>query len=48
MRAVVIEEPGRAAVTEVPDPTPTADGVVVQVARCGLCGTDLQDRKSVV
>lgn len=41
MRAVVIEEPGRAAVTEVPDPTPTADGVVVQVARCGLCGTDL-------
>ncbi len=41
MRAVVIEEPGRAAVTRVPDPEPPAGHVVVQVTACGLCGTDL-------
>jgi threonine dehydrogenase-like Zn-dependent dehydrogenase len=28
-------------VAEVPDPSPAADGVVVQVAACGLCGSDV-------
>ncbi len=32
---------GRAVVTEVPDPTPGPAAVVVEVAACGLCGTDL-------
>ncbi|MFD0921583.1 zinc-dependent alcohol dehydrogenase family protein [Saccharopolyspora rosea] len=41
MRAVLIEGPGRAAVTEVPDPRPEAGEVLVRVAACGLCGTDV-------
>ncbi|WP_037570618.1 zinc-dependent alcohol dehydrogenase family protein [Phaeacidiphilus oryzae] len=41
MRAVVIDKPGRVRVTEVPDPTPAAGQVVVEVAACGVCGTDL-------
>ncbi|SEQ57606.1 2-desacetyl-2-hydroxyethyl bacteriochlorophyllide A dehydrogenase [Streptomyces sp. yr375] len=41
MKAAVIESEGRAAVTEVPDPTPGPREVVVEVAACGLCGTDL-------
>jgi (R,R)-butanediol dehydrogenase/meso-butanediol dehydrogenase/diacetyl reductase len=30
-----------AEVTEAPDPTPPADEVVVEVAACGLCGSDV-------
>lgn len=41
MKAAVIESVGRAVVTEVPDPTPDTREVVVEVAACGLCGTDL-------
>ncbi|GLX48057.1 alcohol dehydrogenase [Streptomyces hygroscopicus subsp. hygroscopicus] len=41
MRAAVIESVGRAVVTEVPDPVPGPREVVVEVAACGLCGTDL-------
>ena len=41
MRAAVIESVGRAVVAEVPDPTPGPREVVVEVAACGLCGTDL-------
>ncbi|MER6469819.1 zinc-dependent alcohol dehydrogenase family protein [Streptomyces collinus] len=41
MRAAVIESVGRAVVTEVPDPTPGPRDVVVEIAACGLCGTDL-------
>ncbi|NJQ02134.1 zinc-dependent alcohol dehydrogenase family protein [Streptomyces zingiberis] len=41
MRAAVIESPGKAVLTTVPDPTPGPGEVVVQVAACGLCGTDL-------
>ncbi|MDX3450608.1 zinc-dependent alcohol dehydrogenase family protein [Streptomyces sp. ME02-8801-2C] len=41
MKAAVIESVGKAVVTEVPDPTPGPREVVVQVAACGLCGTDL-------
>ncbi|MEU4171530.1 zinc-dependent alcohol dehydrogenase family protein [Streptomyces sp. NPDC026665] len=41
MKAAVIESVGRAVVAEVPDPTPDAREVVVEVAACGLCGTDL-------
>ena len=39
--AVVIQEPGRVEVTEVPDPAPGPRDVVVRVAGCGICGTDL-------
>ncbi|MFI6935568.1 zinc-dependent alcohol dehydrogenase family protein [Streptomyces sp. NPDC050287] len=41
MKAAVIEAPGKVNVTTVPDPTPGPREVVVDVAACGLCGTDL-------
>ncbi|TSB32391.1 zinc-dependent alcohol dehydrogenase family protein [Streptomyces benahoarensis] len=44
MRALVVTEPGTLdgiAVTEVPDPRPGAGEVLVRVASCGLCGTDM-------
>jgi 2-desacetyl-2-hydroxyethyl bacteriochlorophyllide A dehydrogenase len=41
MRAVVWEEPGKVAVTEVADPAPGHGELVVQVGRCGICGTDV-------
>jgi 2-desacetyl-2-hydroxyethyl bacteriochlorophyllide A dehydrogenase len=41
MRAVSIEAPGKVSLITLPDPTPGPREVVVDVAACGLCGTDL-------
>ena len=41
MRAAVISGPGQVEVTTVPDATPGPREVVVAVAACGICGTDL-------
>ncbi|MGY0064444.1 zinc-dependent alcohol dehydrogenase family protein [Streptomyces sp. LZ34] len=41
MRAAVIEAPGKVTVATVPDPAPGPREVVIDVAACGLCGTDL-------
>ncbi|MFK8850572.1 zinc-dependent alcohol dehydrogenase family protein [Streptomyces sp. Ac-502] len=41
MKAAVISAPGRVEVTTVADPAPGPREVVVDVAGCGLCGTDL-------
>ncbi|WP_367134322.1 MULTISPECIES: zinc-dependent alcohol dehydrogenase family protein [Streptomyces] len=41
MRAVVIEAPGRIRLTTLSDPAPGPREVVVGVAACGICGTDL-------
>lgn len=41
MRAAVIEAPGKVTVATVADPAPGPREVVVDVAACGLCGTDL-------
>ncbi|MBE7189874.1 zinc-dependent alcohol dehydrogenase family protein [Jatrophihabitans endophyticus] len=41
MRAAVVKSVGEVAVETVDDPTPGPRDVVVQVAACGLCGTDL-------
>lgn len=42
MKAAVFKEIGRPLVIEdVPDLTPAEDEVVVQVGRCGICGSDL-------
>lgn len=41
MLAAVIEAPDRVAVRDVPDPTPADGEVVIEVAGCGICGTDL-------
>ena len=41
MKAAVISAPGEVAVETVDDPAPGPSDVVVRVAACGLCGTDL-------
>lgn len=41
MRAAVITAPGQVEVATMPDPTPGRRDVVVSVAGCGICGTDL-------
>lgn len=41
MKAAVVTGPNVIEITTVPDPSPAADGVVVEVAATGLCGTDL-------
>jgi alcohol dehydrogenase, propanol-preferring len=42
MRAVVLDEPGRLAEREVPDPVAGEGDVIVEVGACGVCRTDLQ------
>lgn len=41
MKAVVISSPGVVGIESVDDPAPGPGEVVVKVAACGLCGTDL-------
>ncbi len=41
VNAVVVTAPGQWAVSDVPDPVPGPGEVVVEVERCGVCGTDL-------
>jgi 2-desacetyl-2-hydroxyethyl bacteriochlorophyllide A dehydrogenase len=41
VKAAVISAPGQVGVENVDDPAPGPGEVVVQVAACGLCGTDL-------
>ncbi len=41
MKAAVIHAPGEVSVETVPDPSPGPRDVVVRVAACGICGTDL-------
>jgi 2-desacetyl-2-hydroxyethyl bacteriochlorophyllide A dehydrogenase len=42
MRALVVTGPGRCEIREVPRPEPGAGEVLVRVAHCGVCGTDLR------
>ena len=41
MKAVVFTESEKVVVTQVPEPVCAPDEVIIQVARVGLCGTDL-------
>lgn len=41
MKAAVITSPGVVVVEDVPDPIPGPRDVVLEVAACGICGTDL-------
>lgn len=42
MRAMLLEQPGRLLVArDLPDPEPGPDDVLIQVAACGVCRTDL-------
>ncbi|MFG3253690.1 zinc-dependent alcohol dehydrogenase family protein [Streptomyces sp. NPDC048172] len=45
MKAALVESVGNVSLTTVPDPTPGPREVVVRVAACGLCGTDLHIRQ---
>lgn len=42
MRGVVLEDVGRLAEREMPDPAPGPGEVLVEVGACGVCRTDLQ------
>jgi alcohol dehydrogenase, propanol-preferring len=42
MRAIVLDEPGRLVAREVPDPVAGDGEVLIEVAACGVCRTDLQ------
>jgi hypothetical protein len=41
VRAAIIKSAGNVSVETVDDPTPGSGEVIVEVAACGLCGTDL-------
>src|SRR3954452_7368437 len=41
MKAVVVHEPGKVCVEEVPMPEVGPKDVLVQVSACGICGTDI-------
>src|SRR5947209_16083886 len=42
MRAMLLEAPGRLVERDRPDPVPGPDEVLIEVAACGICRTDLQ------
>ena len=42
MKAAVTTEDHGFEVVELPDPAPAADQVVIRVAACGVCGSDLK------
>jgi threonine dehydrogenase-like Zn-dependent dehydrogenase len=42
MRALLVREPGRYAVEEVPEPAPGPGEVPVEVVATGICGSDLE------
>jgi 2-desacetyl-2-hydroxyethyl bacteriochlorophyllide A dehydrogenase len=42
MRALVVREPGRYAVEELPEPAPGPGEVLVEVVAAGICGSDLE------
>jgi threonine dehydrogenase-like Zn-dependent dehydrogenase len=41
MKAVVVQEPGKATLTDIPEPCNSSGETVLQIRMIGLCGTDL-------
>ncbi|MEU0508056.1 MULTISPECIES: alcohol dehydrogenase catalytic domain-containing protein [Amycolatopsis] len=48
MRAAVLTAPGAVEVTDLDQPVPAADEVLVEVAACGVCGHDQADRAGLL
>ena len=46
MHAALITGENRVELVEFPSPTPAAAGVVVDIAFCGICGTDIHAYQS--
>jgi L-iditol 2-dehydrogenase len=42
MKAAVFRGPGKLAVEEIADPELPRDGLILKVAACGICGSDLR------
>jgi L-iditol 2-dehydrogenase len=42
MKAAVFHEPGIIRMEEIADPTPAPGEVIIEVAACGICGSDLE------
>lgn len=42
MKALVLKAPRKAVVEDVPVPSPAADQVIIEVERCGVCGSDIR------
>ena len=42
MQAIILDEPGKLAMRSVAAPTAGAGQIVIEVAACGVCRTDLQ------
>lgn len=47
MRAAVVAAEGRYEITEVPDPSPGPGELLLRVAACGFCGSDLKARPAM-
>lgn len=45
MKAFMFFEPGHAEITEVDKPVPKEDEILIKVAACGFCGTDIHTYK---
>ncbi len=41
MKAVVVHEPGKATLADIPEPSHSSGETVLQIRMIGLCGTDL-------
>ncbi len=41
MRSLLLEEYGKFAIAEVPRPEPGEHEVLVRIAACGICGSDV-------
>src|SRR5690606_23988057 len=47
MRAATLDASSRFEVTDLPDPTPGPEDLVLRVTGCGICGSDLKSRTSL-
>jgi threonine dehydrogenase-like Zn-dependent dehydrogenase len=41
MKAVVVQKPGKATLTDIPEPSNSSGETLLQIRMIGLCGTDL-------